>query len=219
MGDSVLFATRWVTGNMLARRLARISQICTRPLLYTAIPCQTIFAARSLPTARLVEAPTSFWTPALTRAYSSAVKEFNLADVGEGISECEVLKWYVEVGKEIQQFDMICEVQSDKATAEITSPYEGTITRIYYEVGDMAKVGTPLVDIKVTGEDAQITEEAIAAVEETAIPPPSPDGPEGRRDHGANSEYQTLQTRSGPLQVQITFLLSLHLVVISSSGI
>jgi len=204
MGDSVLFATRWVTGNMLARRLARISQICTRPLLYTAIPCQTIFAARSLPTARLVEAPTSFWTPALTRAYSSAVKEFNLADVGEGISECEVLKWYVEVGKEIQQFDMICEVQSDKATAEITSPYEGTITRIYYEVGDMAKVGTPLVDIKVTGEDAQITEEAIAAVEETAIPPPSPDGPEGRRDHGANSEYQTLQTRSGPLQVLAT---------------
>jgi len=148
--------------------------------------------------------PTTSCSPAFTRAYSSAVKQFNLADVGEGISECEVLKWYVEVGKEIQQFDMICEVQSDKATAEITSPYEGTVTRIYYEVGDMAKVGSPLVDIKVFGEDAEVTEEAIAAVEDTAIPPPSASGPEGQRDHGANSEFQTLQTRSGPLKVLAT---------------
>jgi len=188
---------------MLARRLARLSA-CVRPLRYTATPCQTILSPRSLPVSRLFEASSLSWTPAFTRTYASSVKSFNLADVGEGISECEVLKWYVEVGKEIQQFDMICEVQSDKATAEITSPYEGTITRIYHEVGDMAKVGSPLVDIKVFGEDAETTEEAISAVEETAIPPPSPNGPEGQRDNGANSEFQTLQTRNGPLKVLAT---------------
>ena len=69
--------------------------------------------------------------------------------MGEGIAECEILKWHVEEGKEIQQFDMICEVQSDKATAEITSPYDGLVTKLYYQVGDMAKVGSPLIDIKV----------------------------------------------------------------------
>ena len=64
---------------------------------------QTILSPRSLPVSRLFEASSLSWTPAFTRTYASSVKSFNLADVGEGISECEVLKWYVEVGKEIQQ--------------------------------------------------------------------------------------------------------------------
>ncbi|CAG8466468.1 19245_t:CDS:2, partial [Racocetra fulgida] len=46
------------------------------------------------------------------------------------------------------EFEKICEVQSDKASVEITSRYSGTIKELHYEVGEMAKVGKPIVDIE-----------------------------------------------------------------------
>lgn len=84
----------------------------------------------------------------LVRNYAT-VKPFKLADIGEGIAEVEVLQWFIKVGDQVNEFDPICEVQSDKATVEIKSPFEGVIKRIYYEISDMAKVGSALCDIEV----------------------------------------------------------------------
>ncbi|KAF3928882.1 hypothetical protein ABW20_dc0109210 [Dactylellina cionopaga] len=75
------------------------------------------------------------------------VKPFLLADIGEGIRECEIIQWFVQPGAKVQQFDNICEVQSDKASVEISSRYDGVIKKLYYDAGDMAIVGKPLVDI------------------------------------------------------------------------
>eukprot|EP01132_Coremiostelium_polycephalum_P002435 gene2435-3005_t len=80
--------------------------------------------------------------------------QFNLADVGEGIAECEILNWHFKVGDTIKEFDRLCDVQSDKATVEITSRYDGVITKLYHKVGEMAKVGSPLCDIMPVGSEA-----------------------------------------------------------------
>jgi hypothetical protein len=71
---------------------------------------------------------------------SFSVVPFKLADIGEGIAEVELLKWFVKEGDKIATFDRVCEVQSDKATVEITSRYNGVISRVYHNEGDIVKV-------------------------------------------------------------------------------
>ncbi|KAF0852348.1 mitochondrial branched-chain amino acid degradation dihydrolipoamide branched-chain transacylase E2 subunit [Andalucia godoyi] len=84
------------------------------------------------------------------QAFSNVVP-FLMADIGEGITEVEVLQWYVKEGDKISQFDRVCEVQSDKATVEITSRYDGVVSKLHYKKGDLAKVGKPLIDVQVEG--------------------------------------------------------------------
>ncbi|KAI8903893.1 dihydrolipoamide branched chain transacylase E2 [Powellomyces hirtus] len=69
---------------------------------------------------------------------------FLLADIGEGITECEVIQWFVKEGDRVEQFSPIAEVQSDKAAVEITSRYDGVIKKLHYAQGDVARVGQPL---------------------------------------------------------------------------
>eukprot|EP01136_Pigoraptor_vietnamica_P017627 Opistho-1_new@63056 len=82
------------------------------------------------------------------------VVQFKLADIGEGIAEAEVLQWFVKEGDKVTEFQKLCEVQSDKATVEITSRYNGTVQKLHHKRNDMAKVGAPLVDIELEGGDA-----------------------------------------------------------------
>jgi len=72
----------------------------------------------------------------------------------------------------VEEFDKLCEVQSDKASVEITSRFAGVIKKLHYEAGDMAKVGKPLVDIDIQGA---IKEDDLEAISEDISQEPTAD--------------------------------------------
>ncbi|POW02008.1 hypothetical protein PSTT_12102 [Puccinia striiformis] len=88
----------------------------------------------------------------LPAAYSTFSKPFLLADIGEGITGCEIAG---QPGQTVAEFDPIAEVQSDKATVEITSPYEGVIQTLVGQTGEVVKVGEPLCMILVEADSDQ----------------------------------------------------------------
>jgi pyruvate dehydrogenase E2 component (dihydrolipoamide acetyltransferase) len=77
---------------------------------------------------------------------------FKLPDLGEGLTEGEVARWLVVEGQEIAEDDPLVEIQTDKATVEIPSPYAGTVLQILVAEGEVAPVGTVLVVVGEPGE-------------------------------------------------------------------
>jgi pyruvate dehydrogenase E2 component (dihydrolipoamide acetyltransferase) len=112
--------------------------------------------------------------------------DFKLPDLGEGVTEAEIDRWLVKEGDVIEEDAPLVEVITDKATAEIPSPYEGVVARIHVGEGDTVPVGTVLVTIGEKGatssvnsarESAQTaaTVGTIAASVDVAAPP-APNG-------------------------------------------
>jgi hypothetical protein len=140
------------------------------------------------------------------------VKPFLLADIGEGITECQLIQWFVQPGARVEQFDKICEVQSDKASVEITSPFDGVIKKLHYEPDDMAITGKPLVDIDIEGEineaDAQqLGGEGGEAKEASGGPKDeqtaeAAEGQEAAADASAGESVQTEDPPSQPEQAR-----------------
>lgn len=73
--------------------------------------------------------------------------EFRLPDIGEGIHEGEIVKWFVKAGDTIEEDDILVEVQNDKAVVEIPSPVSGTVEEVLVSEGTVAVVGDVLVRI------------------------------------------------------------------------
>ncbi|KAJ4968256.1 hypothetical protein NE237_014957 [Protea cynaroides] len=92
-----------------------------------------------------------FSSQALLDLHVDGIVEVPLAQTGEGIAECELLKWFVLEGEQVEEFQPLCEVQSDKATIEITSRYKGKVSQILYGPGDIVKVGETLLKMAVEG--------------------------------------------------------------------
>ncbi|KAI0668592.1 CoA-dependent acyltransferase [Trametes maxima] len=114
-----------------------------------------------------------------------ALKRFKLADIGEGITECEVIKWNVKPASPVHTFDPLCEVQSDKASVEITSPFDGIIKDLLVEEGHVAKVGQDLCTIEVADDVA--VEEATPPTEQSPSTNSDNDTPLPSTQHTANT--------------------------------
>jgi 2-oxoisovalerate dehydrogenase E2 component (dihydrolipoyl transacylase) len=75
------------------------------------------------------------------------IKEFNLPDLGEGLTEGEILKWLVQVGDEIELNQPIVEVETAKAAVEIPAKWAGTVVEIHHPEGTTVEVGMPIIAI------------------------------------------------------------------------
>ncbi|MYL58339.1 biotin/lipoyl-binding protein, partial [Virgibacillus halodenitrificans] len=84
---------------------------------------------------------------------------FKLPDIGEGIHEGEIVKWFIKEGDEIKEDDVLCEVQNDKAVVEIPSPVDGTVTKLHVDEGTVAVVGDSLITFDAEGYESDEPEE------------------------------------------------------------
>ncbi|QIL46925.1 dihydrolipoyllysine-residue acetyltransferase [Vagococcus coleopterorum] len=104
--------------------------------------------------------------------------KFKLPDIGEGIAEGEIVKWFVAVGDTINEDDTLLEVQNDKSVEEIPSPVTGKVLNIVVPEGTVANVGDVLIEIDAPGhEDNDAPAEAApAAPAQEAAPAAAPAG-------------------------------------------
>ncbi len=92
-----------------------------------------------------------------------------MPDLGEGITEVEVVAWRVQVGDTVAEDQVLADVMTDKATVEIPSPVAGKVSRLGGEVGEVLAVGATLIDIATDGDDAATKPApALAAAKLTA---------------------------------------------------
>jgi len=93
------------------------------------------------------------------------VYNFKLADIGEGIVEGEVSRWYVKVGDVVKENQPLVEIITEKVTVELPSPADGTITKIGPDAGKIVKVGEVIVVIDDGKEDKSIEESSEDVIE------------------------------------------------------
>ncbi|RHW33791.1 dihydrolipoamide acetyltransferase family protein [Oceanobacillus profundus] len=114
--------------------------------------------------------------------------EFKFPDIGEGIAEGEIVKWFVKDGDEIKEDDVLCEVQNDKAVVEIPSPVEGTIKKIHVAEGEVANVGNVFVTIDAEGYESDDSGQEEAAADKQATEEPAKEAPKDAKEEPAETE-------------------------------
>jgi 2-oxoisovalerate dehydrogenase E2 component (dihydrolipoyl transacylase) len=135
-------AIRRVSARVVSSILPRASGVPVRAVQAFATPL-------SSPRGRFA-AVRQFHASALPRG----IVQFRLSDIGEGIAEVEVMDVFIKEGDSIEEFDQVVQVQSDKATVEITSRYTGVVKKIHFKVGDIVPTGSVLLDIEAEGIDS-----------------------------------------------------------------
>src|SRR5512134_1888545 len=75
----------------------------------------------------------------------ASLQSFKLPDLGEGLTEGEILRWMVKVGDTVTLNQPIVEVETAKAAVEVPSPYAGVVTKIHHEAGETVDVGAPII--------------------------------------------------------------------------
>ena len=95
-------------------------------------------------------------------------REFKLPDIGEGVQEGEVVKWFVKEGDPVKENDPMVEVMTDKVTVQIPSPVTGKILQLRAKEGEVVKVGNTLV---VFGEAGEVSPPMPAPPIKSPLPP------------------------------------------------
>ena len=113
---------------------------------------------------------------------------FRLPDIGEGISEAEIVAWHVKIGDRVEEDQQVADMMTDKATVEMESPVSGIVVELAGEVGDQIPIGSALIVV-----------ETDAEVEEAA--PPSEDVLEA--ENPGVEEVATTPVRAEPVEAPV----------------
>src|SRR5580704_8412196 len=92
----------------------------------------------------------------------SDLKEFKLPDVGEGLTEADIIRWHVHPGDQVTVNQIIVEIETAKAVVELPSPYAGVVADLLVPEGATADVGTPIISVNVGGSPTGPGEREIA---------------------------------------------------------
>src|SRR6266571_1930984 len=103
----------------------------------------------------------------------SELKQFKLPDVGEGLTEADIVKWLVQPGDAISINQIIVEIETAKAVVELPSPYDGVVQDLLVPEGQTADVGTPIISVQV-GADVAEKGAATPAAAPAAVPAAAP---------------------------------------------
>jgi pyruvate dehydrogenase E2 component (dihydrolipoamide acetyltransferase) len=87
----------------------------------------------------------------VTTMTEASVREFKMPDVGEGLTEAEILKWYVQPGDTVTDGQVVCEVETAKAAVELPIPYDGVVRELHFPEGTTVDVGTSIIAVQVGG--------------------------------------------------------------------
>ncbi len=90
---------------------------------------------------------------------------FNLPDVGEGLTEAEILSWKVAVGDSVAVNDILLEIETAKSVVELPSPYAGQVSQIHVPEGETVAVDTPLISISSPGQEPDQPQDSSRAAE------------------------------------------------------
>ncbi|MEU0080736.1 dihydrolipoamide acetyltransferase family protein [Micromonospora tulbaghiae] len=101
-----------------------------------------------------------------------SVQQFRLPDVGEGLTEAEIVTWRVAPGDPVRLNDVLVDIETAKAVVELPSPYAGVVDRLLAEEGQTVDVGSPIIAIRTAGDGP-----AAPPADEPATPPPTEDEP------------------------------------------
>ncbi|WDF39697.1 dihydrolipoamide acetyltransferase family protein [Streptomyces sp. T12] len=117
----------------------------------------------------------------MTTMTEASVREFKMPDVGEGLTEAEILKWYVQPGDTVTDGQVVCEVETAKAAVELPIPYDGVVRELHFPEGTTVDVGMAIIAVDVSGGTAAAGAEAPAQAPAPAEKAPEEAKPQGRQ--------------------------------------
>ncbi len=130
------------------------------------------------------------------------MKYFKLPDLGEGLTEAEIVRWHVKVGDRVEADDVLVELETDKAVVELPSPQAGEIAALCGEAGEIIHTGEPLVEFAGESDSATVVgavrEDTTARGDDHFIigAPPAETGPKGEGLKGARRAMARNMTRA-----------------------
>lgn len=114
---------------------------------------------------------------------SARFREFKMPDVGEGLTEAEILKWFVQPGDTVTDGQVVCEVETAKAAVELPIPFDGVVHELRFPEGTTVDVGEVIISVDVApgSGDAPAAPEAAAETVQQPVPEAEPEAPKGRQ--------------------------------------